>query len=126
MRLAINMKPLVILCLLIILLPVFFTGCAATYPTDCNSIEVGGMLCSVVEAPLSCNNLSKCQDLKGLKKGTASEIVTFQYYLPIATVGNVTMKKAMDNGDITEVYYADYSYKYFLIVGFLTVNVYGR
>ena len=66
-------------------------------------------------APLA-GSFTKCRDIGNLKKGTSSEVVYFQLFsYPIASGGNETLASAMRNGDITDLYYADYSGGYCLL-----------
>jgi len=87
--------------------------------------NVFGPICTVMTAPLS-GDFKKCTDCKDLKKGTSSDVIFFQFYYPIVSAGNESIKSAMANGDIKELYYADYSVRFFLIVGWYTITAYGK
>lgn len=107
--------------------------CGCQTSTNRNSIAFGdpifhglGPICNLTRAPLN-GNFTKCRDIGKLKKGTSSEVVYFQFFSdPIASVGNETLTSAMRNGDITDLYYADYSVRRFLILGWFTVTAYGK
>ena len=99
------------------------SGCQSAMST--NSVSFVGFPCNVITAPLA-GDFGKCSDLKNLKKGTSSDVIFFQYYLPIASVGDESIQSAMRNGGLKEVYYVDYSSRFFLIVGWYTINAYGK
>ena len=90
-----------------------------------NSIAFIGFPCNVTTTPLA-GDFQKCSDLKNLKKGTSSEVFYFQFFEPIVSAGDESIKNAMRNGGLKELYYADCSARFFLIVGWYTVTAYGK
>lgn len=109
--------------LLAAVLSVAGAGCQSA--TDRNSISFVGFPCNFTTAPLA-GDFSRCTDVQGLKKGTSSSVVFFHFYWPLVTVGDEAVESAMRNGGISELYYADYSSRYFLIAGWYTVTAYGK
>lgn len=84
-----------------------------------------GPICNVMSAPLA-GDFKKCIDCKDLKKGTSSEVIYFQFYEPLVSGGSEAIKSAMVKGGITDLYYADYSVRFFFILGWYTVTAYGK
>lgn len=105
------------------LLAAALAGCMM--PVNRSSLALPGGLVAVCKAPLA-GSFQACTGLDGLKKGQATDIVYLQYYIPLATAGNATLRRAMREGGITELCYADYSARWYLFFGMYSVTAYGR
>lgn len=107
----------------VLVLALALAGCMT--PQHCNSLVLPGGLVAVTKAPLA-GNLPACTGLDGLKSGQSTDVVFLQYYLPVATAGNTTLRAAMRDGGIKELCYADYSVRWYLFFGMYSVTAYGR
>jgi hypothetical protein len=112
---------------------IILTACAALF---CGCVSVKNdrsvvpppALISVVKAPLTTpEGPISCY---GLKSGSASDSFYVYEYLFTgisATIWTATLEKAMKNGGITKLYYADYDMSSFLgYVTIFTVRAYGE
>ena len=102
---------------------VFASGCASL--KDDSSVVMPGYLINVTKGPLT-GNLRNGIAAEELKKGKASEVLFFQWYIPWVSAGNETLREAMEDGGITELHYADYSMVYCLVIAFFNVTAYGK
>jgi len=84
-----------------------------------------GPVCTVMTAPLV-GDVRKLADCKDLKKGTSSEVLFLEVYYPLFSIGEESLKSAMATGAIKDLHYADYSVRYFVILGWYTVTAYGK
>lgn len=110
-------------------LPILATVlCGCVSVSNSSTVVPPPGLVAVIHAPLtSVNGPLPC---KGLKKGTCEEVFYIHDYILTgltATVGDNTIKSAMDSGGLKKLYYADYKLVSYL--GFITtleVTAYGE
>jgi len=102
---------------------VFVSGCVSL--KDDSSVVMPGYLVNVTKGPLT-GNLRNGIVTEELKKGKASEVLFFQWYIPWVSAGKETLLEAMEDGGITELHYADYSVTHCLIIAFFNVTAYGK
>ena len=90
----------------------FFAGCATPYPV--------GLMFTDVDLPVGATSNTATANLK---KGTAS----CETYLSLIAVGEASIQKAAENGDIKKVTHIDWDAKNILgVYGEYTVTVYGE
>jgi len=76
---------------------------------------------SSYSAPLSTEGNWKA----GSKTGKAESFCVLGVE-PLVSGGSEAIKSAMVKGGITDLYYADYSVRFFFILGWYTVTAYGK
>lgn len=107
-------------------LAVLFSGCVSV--KNDRSLVPPPALLSIVKAPLTVPEGPVPCD--GLKRGVASDAFYIHEYLFTginATVWTATLEKAMRNGGLKKVYYADYDMSSYLgYVTVFTVRAYGE
>lgn len=97
---------------LLIALTVFFAGCATPFPV--------GAAFTDVELPIMATSNSASSSTK---KGVA----TCESYLCLFAVGEASIQKAAENGDIKKITHIDWDAKNILgVYGVYTVTVYGE
>ena len=97
---------------LLIAIAVFFTGCATPFPV--------GLGFTDVDLPVMATSNSADSSSK---KGTA----TCESYLGLIAVGEASIQKAAENGDIETITHIDWDAKNILgVYGVYTVTVYGE
>ena len=100
-------------------------GCATHRAQD--SLQLPAAMINTTKGTVTAN-FKKAIKTDDLKRGESDEVTHFCWPYPpiLVTVGDETVKKAMENGHISELYWADYEINHYVIVASIKVIAYGK